>query len=244
MQETEEMRVSAKTKDKALEKAAETLGIDVSKIEYRVVSETKGGFLSFIGRKVEIAVKVPRRGRREQSRADYKESKPKLSDEAVSDLVEDLRAFCQGICTHMCLTDVDVEATLEKDRLILNIQNEDLAQQGMKNSKLPESLEHILRKKPRHLKRELPFRVFVDICGFRQDRESELVGMAKDLSEKVHENRKPIVLNYKNSYDRKIIHMALDKDERVYTRSIGSGANRKLMILPVKKPGDEEAEIN
>lgn len=56
--------------------------------------------------------------------------------------------------------------------------------------------------------------------------------MAHDLSAKVHENKRPIVLNYKSSYDRKIIHMALDKDERVYTKSIGSGPNRKLMILP------------
>ena len=28
--------------------------------------------------------------------------------------------------------------------------------------------------------------------------------------------------------------MALDKDDRVYTKSIGSGPNRKLMILPSK----------
>jgi spoIIIJ-associated protein len=56
--------------------------------------------------------------------------------------------------------------------------------------------------------------------------------MAKDLSEKVHENKKPIVLNYKSPYERKIIHMALDKDDRVYTKSIGSGPGRKLMILP------------
>ena len=65
--------------------------------------------------------------------------------------------------------------------------------------------------------------------------------MAHDLSNKVHENRRPIVLNYRNSYDRKIIHMALDKDRRVYTKSIGSGANRKLMILPFNKDGKQEA---
>ncbi|MEZ4743631.1 MAG: R3H domain-containing nucleic acid-binding protein [Bdellovibrionota bacterium] len=57
--------------------------------------------------------------------------------------------------------------------------------------------------------------------------------MANDLSIKVSENKRPVVLNYKSSYDRKIIHMALDKDEKVYTKSIGSGPNRKLMILPI-----------
>ena len=46
--------------------------------------------------------------------------------------------------------------------------------------------------------------------------------------------KKPAILDYKSSYDRKIIHMALDQDDRVYTKSIGSGPNRKLMILPAK----------
>jgi spoIIIJ-associated protein len=85
------------------------------------------------------------------------------------------------------------------------------------------------------LRQELPFRIFVDVSGLRRKREEELIQMAFDLSAKVHENKRPIVLNYKSSYDRKIIHMALDKDERVYTKSIGSGPNRKLMILPQKE---------
>ena len=46
-------------------------------------------------------------------------------------------------------------------------------------------------------------------------------------------------MTHKSSYDRKIIHMALDKDDLVYTKSIGSGANRKLMILPSKTKGEE-----
>ena len=139
-----------------------------------------------------------------------------------------------------------LDAILEEGRLVLDIDDEYLAGQITRNSKLAESLEHILRKKPRHIKRELPFRIFVDVRGLRRDRESELVGLARDLSEKVFENRRPIVLNYRSSYDRKIIHMALDKDERVYTKSIGSGPNRKLMILPIREKGEvlpEETEV-
>jgi spoIIIJ-associated protein len=124
--------------------------------------------------------------------------------------------------------------------VILDCDDEYLAGQMMKNSKLAEALEHILRKKPRHIKRELPFRIFVDVQGVRRQRETDLVELARDLSEKVYENKRPIVLNYKSSYDRKIIHMALDKDERVYTKSIGNGPNRKLMILPIRKQDEPE----
>jgi spoIIIJ-associated protein len=158
-----------------------------------------------------------------------------LSPEQLEALQGELKEFCAGICAFIAGEPVNVSATVDDGRparLVLNIDNEAIAQQIAKNSKLAEALEHILRKKPRHLRQELPFRIFVDVSGVRRRREDDLVQMAHDLSAKVHENKRPIVLNYKSSYDRKIIHMALDKDDRVYTKSIGSGPNRKLMILP------------
>jgi spoIIIJ-associated protein len=153
--------------------------------------------------------------------------------------MDELQDFCEGICSHLTQETVTVEAINEDGRLVLNIQNTYLAGQIAKNTKLAEALEHILRKKPRHLRQELPFRIFVDCNDVRRSREKELVEMALDLSLKVSENKKPIVLNYRSSYDRKIIHMALDKDDRVFTKSIGSGPNRKLMILPNTKDGAE-----
>lgn len=157
-----------------------------------------------------------------------------LSKKEVDNLIEDLKTFCAGICEFLVGKPVEIDAYLDKERLTLDIEDQKLASQVLKNTRLAESMEHILRKKPRYLKRELPFRIFVDACGIRAKREVELAEMAKDLSQKVIQHRKPIVLNYKSSYDRRIIHLALDKDERVYTKSIGTGVNRKLMILPAK----------
>ena len=81
---------------------------------------------------------------------------------------------------------------------------------------------------------DVPFRVFIDMGGGRKNRDEELVSIAQKTSKKVVEKQKPIILNYNNSYDRKVIHMALDGDKRVYTKSVGVGANRKLMVLPSK----------
>ncbi len=157
-----------------------------------------------------------------------------LSPEKLEALEAELRDFCAGIVSKIAGEPVEVTSSVSDGRLILDVHSDYIAQQINKNSKLAEAMEHILRKKPRHLRQELPFRIFVDVSGLRRKREEDLIQMAHDLSAKVHENKRPIVLNYKSSYDRKIIHMALDKDERVYTKSIGSGPNRKLMILPNK----------
>lgn len=168
--------------------------------------------------------------------------KDPLNPEKIQSLTNELKDFCGGIIQRISGQDPKISATIEHGRLVITSDNEYLGQQISKNTKLAEAMEHILRKKPRHLKQELPFRIFVDVGGMRRKREEELVQMALDLSIKVHENKRPIVLNYKSSYDRKIIHMALDKDERVYTKSIGSGPNRKLMILPNKyNQGESDA---
>jgi spoIIIJ-associated protein len=254
----QKIKSQAKTIEKALNEAASQLGTDVDSLEYKIISQTDGGFLSFLGSKrVEIEAWV------KSGASSHKRSAPKkmaaddccdhehdshsedsvsaepLSAEETKSLVEDLRAFCAGICERVSQQPVAVHADINDGRLVLNIEDEFMASQIGKNSKIAESLEHLLRKKPRYLKRELPFRIFIDVNGVRMNREQELIEMAKDLSLKVHENQKPVVLNYKSSYDRKIIHMALDRDERVYTKSIGSGTNRKLMILPIKN--DQES---
>ena len=248
---TEEVRVTAKTVELAIKEAAKRLNVDTNQVEHRVVSETNGGFFSFLAKKVEIAAWTKagkgsprsrggsRGGRRSPNLASESND---MSSKELEALTEDLRAFCAGICERISGHKVDVTAELSDQRLVLNIDDEYLSAQIAKNAKMAESLEHILRKKPRHLKRELPFRIFVDVKGARRQREDDLVELARDLSEKVNENRRPIVLNYKSSYDRKIIHMALDKDDRVYTKSIGNGPNRKLMILPVKNKGEAEGQ--
>jgi spoIIIJ-associated protein len=164
-----------------------------------------------------------------------------LAPEKIEALMEELKEFCAGICSKISGEKVTVTASADEGRLILDIDSDYMAQQITKNTKLAEAMEHILRKKPRHLRQELPFRIFVDVSGIRRKREDDLIHMAYDLSAKVYENKRPIVLNYKSSYDRKIIHMALDKDDRVYTKSIGSGPNRKLMILPTKDMSSADA---
>ncbi len=247
--------VEAKSLEQALVKAAGSLGVMQSDVAYEVIREdtSKGLFSFFKNPVVEIKAWVkaqpvsrstpaPTRSRGKPRRLDDDDDEhfaagPRaepLDQDKVDELREELRAFCAGICSQMAGEPVRVSAAVEDGRLILNVDNDYVAEQIHKNSKLAEAMEHILRKKPRHLRQELPFRIFVDVSGIRRKREEELIQMAYDLSAKVHENRRPIVLNYKSSYDRKIIHMALDKDERVYTKSIGSGPNRKLMILPSK----------
>ncbi len=168
-----------------------------------------------------------------------------LSAEEKLTLSNELKDFCQSLCQLMVQEEnIEIKVHENDTRLIFDVQNEEISELFKKTPKLYESLEHLLRKKPKHIKQELPFRIFVDAMSQRVSKEGELVELAKSLSEQVAETQKPIVLNYRSAYDRRIIHLTLDKHDKVYTKSVGSGSQRKLMILPIKERSRRAAETS
>jgi len=145
---------------------------------------------------------------------------PPITDEQMQQVKAELSTFAAELGRYMLGDVVAVETEQVGERMIFDLKSEHLAAQITKNLKIAEAFEHLIRKKTRELKQDLPFRVFVDAMKTRLLREAELAEMAKDFSNKVHESKQPMVLNYRRSYDRKIIHMALDLDERVVTNSV------------------------
>lgn len=77
-------------------------------------------------------------------------------------------------------------------------------------------------------------RVNVDVNGYRQRREQQLINMAKRLAEKVIANGKPITLEPMPANERRIVHMALRDQPGVFTESFGEGVSRKVQIKPKK----------
>lgn len=75
-------------------------------------------------------------------------------------------------------------------------------------------------------------RVNVDVNGVRARREKQLAGMAQRLADKVAASGEPIVLEPMPAVERRIIHLVLRNDARVYTESIGEGESRRVQIKP------------
>lgn len=223
------IKVEEKSLQLALVKAAGKLRVTQSDLEYKILSQSDG-FLGFFGKKVCIEVWKKKAGS-----YSFPINSQNNESQNSSQIKEEVHSFCMALCKKMFGEKIKVTAKLDEQRLILDIQSKYLADQLQKNPKIHEAFEHLLRKKMRQISPEPAFRIFVDAQQVRIKKEENLIDMANDLSNKVFENQRPIVLNYQSPYDRKIIHMALDKDQRVYTKSIGVGQNRKLMILPAKQ---------
>jgi spoIIIJ-associated protein len=72
----------------------------------------------------------------------------------------------------------------------------------------------------------------VDVEGFRDRREKQLVQMAKRMADQVAKNGRKQTLEPMPSAERRIIHIALREHPAVTTESTGEEPYRKVVILP------------
>ena len=73
-------------------------------------------------------------------------------------------------------------------------------------------------------------KVLVDCQGFRRDKDAELRQMARFLAEKVKSSGVPQEMGPLNSYERRIVHMAVAELEGVASESVGDAAVKTVTI--------------
>ena len=73
-------------------------------------------------------------------------------------------------------------------------------------------------------------RIMIDIEDYRERRAHTLTRLALRLAERVKRSGERVVLEPMNPHERKIIHMALQNDNRVNTLSEGDDPYRRVAI--------------
>lgn len=95
-----------------------------------------------------------------------------------------------------------------------------------------QSLQHIARVVVRK-KIEDKINFVLDVNSYRQEKNESVIKMAKDLAEQALSEKRAVVMRPMSSYERRIVHLELSKDERIKTESIGEGEDRRVVIKPV-----------
>ena len=78
-------------------------------------------------------------------------------------------------------------------------------------------------------------RVKLDTEDYRRRRKQTLENLAKNIAYKVKRSRKPVSLEPMNPYERRIIHSALQADDRVSTHSEGEEPYRRVVVTPNRR---------
>ena len=75
-------------------------------------------------------------------------------------------------------------------------------------------------------------RIVLDTEGYRNKRIDKLQMLAKNLEAKAMRTNRPVKLEPMNSFERRVIHSALQSSENVTTLSEGTSPNRYVVITP------------
>lgn len=76
-------------------------------------------------------------------------------------------------------------------------------------------------------------RIVVDIGDWRQKHEAHLASLAKQAADRARQTGEPEPLYNLTPAQRRVVHMALSKEEGITTESEGEGESRYLVVKPV-----------
>ncbi|MCC6997289.1 MAG: KH domain-containing protein [Deltaproteobacteria bacterium] len=125
----------------------------------------------------------------------------------------------------------DVTVHEGEDRLTLEVKGEDVGQLiGRKGATLDALQLLVAKMVTKGAETTRP--IVVDVAGYREQRNGELLAMAAKKSDEAIKTGRVIALEPMSAHDRRVIHVALTDTPGVTTRSEGEGVNRRLMIVP------------
>ncbi len=127
-----------------------------------------------------------------------------------------------------------VTATETADTIFLTIAGDESGLLIGRRGQNLDALQYLLSKAINRPDAERKM-IVVDSEDYRQRREASLLGMAERIREKVKKTQKPLSLAHMNAHDRRIIHLALQEDDTLITKSRGEGEYRKIIVLPARK---------
>ncbi|MCI5836403.1 MAG: protein jag [Veillonellaceae bacterium] len=138
------------------------------------------------------------------------------------------REFLQDMSAAMGLS-VMIEKRLSPERIHLHLHGHGLGVLIGKHGRTLDAIQYLTNLVANKNVRGRYF-VMLDVEDYRSRREETLQALAQRLAKRVQTTRRPLVLEPMNAYERKIIHLVLQDDPEVYTRSEGEDADRHLVI--------------
>jgi spoIIIJ-associated protein len=150
------------------------------------------------------------------------------SDQILAEIQEDIATMLDLMGFPSTVT-----VTLKKYTVTCHISEEYEDELVGREGRTLDSLQYLLRKMT---SRRLPDRIMLslDVGTYRERRAEELKELALELAIQVREEGKTQAIPALNPSERRVVHMVLQEDKTIRSRSVGAGLFKKVLIY---KPG-------
>jgi spoIIIJ-associated protein len=205
----------------ALDAASRALGIPTADLRYVVLQEASGGRLGLQAQPARIAIMMDAPGR-----ATGDAGAPGVDPEDFPDLRDQIAELSRQLAEETGL-EVALQTADNDGRLEVRFEGADAA--GLLGDEgVAAAFEHILRRWADRNGDEIR----IAGTGHRERRDEALRQRALRLAEEVRVDGQPRRVEGLNSYERRIVHVALEGAAGVETFSVGEGMERRVVIAP------------
>ena len=233
---------SGKTEEAAIAAALEELGLERDDVSVEIVERAKSGFLG-IGASpavVRVQYEAPdeeletvAEAAAESPAAAPAEAQPAAVPAApAADEPESyarIRAFVSGLLEHMGIQ-AEIEITARDNGGVnVNLSGSNMGAVIGRRGETLDAIQHLTnyavnRGSDKHM------HISVDAESYRAKREESLVRLAEKMAAKAIKYKRSMALEPMNSYERHVIHTALQDYEGVTTSSTGTEPNRRVVV--------------
>lgn len=235
---------SGKTEEAAIAAALEELGLDRDDVSVEIVERAKSGFLGIGASPAIIRVQYEAPDEEletvaeavaESPAAAPAEAQPAAAPAAPAAAVDEpegyarIRAFVSGLLEHMGIQ-AEIEITARDNGGVnVNLSGSNMGAVIGRRGETLDAIQHLTnyavnRGSDKHM------HISVDAESYRAKREESLVRLAEKMAAKAIKYKRSMALEPMNSYERHVIHTALQDYEGVTTSSTGTEPNRRVVV--------------
>lgn len=164
------------------------------------------------------------------------EEKKELHVAVVTEATQKIcEKFLQEVLQAMGMDEVTIVSSIDEEgALAIEMSGDNMGILIGKRGQTLDSLQY-LTNRVANKSQDGYVRVKLDTEDYRKRRKQTLENLAKNIAYKVKRSRKPISLEPMNPYERRIIHSALQADDRVSTHSEGEEPYRRVVVTPNRR---------
>ena len=201
------IEATGKTEDEAIQSALAELECTREQVSVEILERAKSGFLG-IG---------------------ASPAKVRVSFEQPDDILTLTENFLKGLLEKMGSDAVPVLEQKDENTIYVNLTGEKLGMLIGRRGETLDAIQHIANYAMNRVS-EKHIHISVDAENYRSKREESLQRLAEKVAAKVLKYRKNMTLEPMNSYERHVIHTALQEYEGVSTFSTGTEPNRRIVV--------------
>ena len=204
---TKFIEVSGKTEEEAVAAACQQLGMSRDDVSIEIIERAKSGFLGFGSSPAVVRV----------------------SYEVADTLQDRVERYLRGLLDCMEI-EADIEfSQRENGGITASLSGKSMGAVIGRRGETLDAIQHLVNYSVNR-GGDKRMHISVDAENYRSKREDSLVRLAEKMAAKAIKYKRSMALEPMNSYERHVIHTALQDYEGVSTSSIGVEPNRRVVV--------------